>query len=103
MHLQTFPVIAAALLVTATPSSPYDDVPSCDTFAPSPISPHQLPGFFPPPRNVDPSTLSTTEAAIRRTLALYPLAIDGRVYGPDHPQTRNDARVLDEFLKAAPR
>jgi tetratricopeptide (TPR) repeat protein len=30
------------------------------------------------------------------------LAIDQRVYGPQHPQTLNDARVLDEFLKAAP-
>jgi Tfp pilus assembly protein PilF len=29
------------------------------------------------------------------------LAIDRRVYGPDHAQTRNDARVLNEFLKSA--
>jgi len=30
------------------------------------------------------------------------LAIDQRVYGPQHPQAINDARVLDEFLKAGP-
>jgi tetratricopeptide (TPR) repeat protein len=28
------------------------------------------------------------------------LEIDQRIYGPRHPQTLNDARVLDEFLKA---
>lgn len=31
------------------------------------------------------------------------LTIDRRIYGPRHPQTINDARVLDEFLKTAPR
>jgi tetratricopeptide (TPR) repeat protein len=29
------------------------------------------------------------------------LEIDQRIYGPRHPQTLNDARILDEFLKAA--
>ena len=80
MYLRKLPIVAAALLVRATPTSPYDDVPSCDTYAPAPISLHQLPGFCPPPRNVDASSLHTTEAAIRRTLALYPLAIDGRAF-----------------------
>ena len=28
------------------------------------------------------------------------LEIDTRIYGPRHPQTLNDARVLDEFLKS---
>ena len=36
---------------------------------------------------------------------MYRLAldIDRRVYGPEDAQTRNDARVLNEFLKSAPR
>ena len=31
------------------------------------------------------------------------LAIDRRLYGAEGAQTRNDARVLNEFLKSAPR
>lgn len=79
MYLEKFNAVAVALLLAAAPVAP-QDVQSCDTFAPGPVSPHQLPGYFPPPRNVDTSTLDNTEAAIRRTLALYPLAIDGRVF-----------------------
>jgi len=41
----------------------------------------------------------------RRAEQMYRLAfaIDRRLYGPEHAQTRNDARVLNEFLKSAHR
>jgi hypothetical protein len=45
----------------------------CPDLAPGPISTHQLAGSFPPPVLED----ATSIEAIRNTLALYPLAIDG--------------------------
>ncbi|KAL5339024.1 hypothetical protein BJX70DRAFT_364810 [Aspergillus crustosus] len=63
-YLKLLPVLSSLALAlnSATP-------------IPSPVLPfHSLPTLFPPPATVD---ASSTEA-IRQTLALYPLAIDGK-------------------------
>lgn len=51
----------------------------CPKLAPAPVAPEKLPSIFTARPDVDVQALLDTEA-IRRTLALYALAIDGRSY-----------------------